>query len=62
MRFILSAKQQLSKTCRENDEILVVDDNSTDGTLRELQKWALEDSRVRVLSNVDQGLVAALNL
>ncbi len=62
MRFILSAKQQLSKTCRESDEILVIDDNSTDGTLQELQKWAVEDSRVRVLSNVDQGLVAALNL
>lgn len=62
MRFILSAKQQLSKTCRESDEILVIDDNSTDGTLQELQKWAVEDSRVRVLSNVNQGLVAALNL
>ena len=62
MKFIFSAKQQISNTCRAYDEILVVDDNSTDGTFRELQRWAAEDSRVRVLSNAGQGLVSALNL
>lgn len=60
--YIFSAKQQLSNTCRKFDEILVVDDNSKDGSLRELQKWAEEDSRVRVLQNTGEGLVSALNL
>lgn len=60
--FIYSARQQISNTCREFDEILVIDDSSTDGTFRALQSWAVEDQRVRVLSNSGDGLVSALNL
>ena len=62
MSFINSAKQHLSNNCRASDEILVIDDNSTDGTFHELQRWTAEDSRVRVISNNGQGLVSALNL
>lgn len=60
--YIFSARQQLSNTCRKSDEILVIDDNSKDGSFRELQRWAEEDSRVRVLRNTGEGLVSALNL
>jgi glycosyltransferase involved in cell wall biosynthesis len=62
MKYILTAKEQLSRTCRKFDEIIVIDDESTDGTLPELKRWELEDSRVRVISNSGQGLVSALNL
>ena len=62
LKFIPNARYQLSNCCRANDEILIVNDNSTDGTLLELQKWALEDSRVRIINNEGEGLVSALNL
>jgi hypothetical protein len=62
LSYISSAKQQLSIACREFDEILIIDDNSTDGTLLQLQRWAEQDPRVRVLTNPGQGLVSALNL
>ena len=62
MKYILTAKEQLSLTCRKFDEIIVIDDESTDGTLPELKRWAHEDSRVRVINNSGQGLVSALNL
>jgi glycosyltransferase involved in cell wall biosynthesis len=62
MDHIFSSMRQLSNTCRKFDEVLVVDDNSKDGTLPILQRWAAEDQRVRVLSNPGEGLVSALNL
>ncbi len=60
--YIYSAMQQLSNSCREIDEVLVIDDNSTDGTLCVLQSWAAEDQRVRIVRNPGEGLVAALNI
>jgi glycosyltransferase involved in cell wall biosynthesis len=62
LKYILRAKLQVSTTCRDKDEILIVDDNSTDGTLAELESWASQDQRVRILKNSGDGLVSALNL
>ena len=62
LKYIASAKRQLSETCRDKDEILVIDDNSKDGTLNKLLEWATEDPRVRVIRNKGEGLVSALNL
>jgi glycosyltransferase involved in cell wall biosynthesis len=62
LNYVARARHQLENTCRENDEILVIDDNSIDGTAAFLEKWASEDQRVRVLKNSGEGLVSALNL
>ena len=42
-------------------ELLVLDDGSTDGTLRILQTYAQADPRVRIISRENRGLVASLN-
>ncbi len=62
LKYIARAKHQIENTCRNEDEILVINDNSTDGSLAELNRWALEDQRVRILDNKGDGLVSALNL
>lgn len=62
LKYISRAKVQVASTCRDYDEILIIDDNSTDGTFVELEKWASQDHRVRILKNSGDGLVSALNL
>jgi hypothetical protein len=62
MNYIARARHQLVNTCRDNDEILLIDDNSVDGSAAVLEKWASEDQRVRVIKNSGEGLVSALNL
>ena len=62
LKYISRAKVQVATTCREKDEILIVDDNSTDGTSAELERWASQDERVRIVKNSGDGLVSALNL
>lgn len=52
----------LERNCRPTDQILIVNDHSSDGTAEYLDKWQLEDSRVLVLKNTGEGLVDALNL
>ncbi len=41
-------------------EVVAVDDGSRDATWEQLQAWAADDKRVRVLRNHGRGLVAAL--
>ena len=62
LKYISRARIQVASTCRDKDEILIIDDNSTDGTFAELGKWASQDHRVRILRNSGDGLVSALNL
>ncbi len=62
MKYISRARRQVASTCRDKDEIIIVDDNSTDGTFAELERWASQDHRVRILKNPGDGLVSALNL
>lgn len=43
-------------------EIVVVDDNSPDGTWRLVEQWAAKDSRVRLVRRVDEsGLTSAIS-
>lgn len=60
--FLTSAIAQVQATADPRDEILVIDDGSTDGTANLLKLWARSDHRVRILGGQAKGLVAALNL
>ena len=47
---------------RPEDEILIIDDGSTDGTAEKLFKYSNSDSRFRVIPSGGIGLVGSLNL
>lgn len=42
-------------------EVVAVDDGSTDGSLQILKAWAGRDSRMRLITGMHSGIVAALN-
>lgn len=46
----------------ENFEIVVIDDNSSDGTSNFLDQWRKRDDRISVIKGPGQGIVRALNL
>lgn len=60
--YLSKAKMFISENIRANDEVIVINDNSTDSTLQILLDWARTDSRVTILDNKSPGLVNALNL
>lgn len=43
-------------------EVIVIDDGSTDGSLRILQEWERSDKRLRLFSTENKGVSAARNL
>lgn len=59
--FLKEAINNLEKNCQPEDEILVIDDGSTDGTGPLLKQWEKLNPQVRVISSPKSGLVAALN-
>jgi len=61
-QFVDAALADISEGTAEQDEILVVDDGSEDGTAGILKHWIERDRRIRVLRTRGLGLVAALNL
>jgi len=61
-KYLESSIQQLTRTLGVNDEIIVVNDASSDKTESMLRKWALIDQRVMVINNPNPGLTNALNL
>jgi glycosyltransferase involved in cell wall biosynthesis len=57
------AKQSLIANCGKFDEILIVDDGSTDSTSKILQSWCRDNPNIRIVSSSkSSGLVNALNL
>lgn len=62
IKFIQSARENIEKCTLPIDEILIIDDQSSDGTHLYLEAWAQTDSRVLVLVNEKNGLANALNL
>jgi glycosyltransferase involved in cell wall biosynthesis len=61
-RFLPDAIRGIEAMVNQLDEVLVIDDGSTDETLRTLKLWAESNPQVRVISNRGFGLVDALNL
>jgi glycosyltransferase involved in cell wall biosynthesis len=59
--FVAGAISSLSSNCRPEDEILIINDNSTDNSLALLRNWSERNSNVRILNNPGRGLVSALN-
>jgi hypothetical protein len=59
---VKAALADLAAATSDIDEILVVDDASTDETPNVLAEWAKQDQRIRVLQTGGLGLVGALNL
>lgn len=62
IEFLPAAMSTILENARSFDEILLIDDNSIDGSLKFCEKWASEDSRVNLISNPGTGLVSALNV
>jgi glycosyltransferase involved in cell wall biosynthesis len=60
-KYLQEAITNLEKNCQPSDEILVIDDGSTDGTASILNNWMRINPQVKVLLNSKSGLVNALN-
>jgi len=61
-RFLSGAIKFLEENLCPEDEILLVNDNSTDNTGSILEKWSKRNSNVSIINNPKSGIVAALNL
>lgn len=59
--YLASFKEFLFSTLHAGDEVIIIDDNSTDSTFSALLEWQKNDSRVRLFRNPGNGLVPALN-
>ena len=57
-----SLRVNIEACARSQDEILIVDDQSTDDSPGFLSKWAREDHRIEYVRNSQKGLASALNL
>ena len=60
-KYLPDFRANLDQILGLNDELLVIDDRSEDGTLDFLKSWANDDARIKVLQNSGSGLVDALN-
>lgn len=60
-QYLEHAVRSILRQSFANFELIAVDDGSTDGSKRILDRLAAEDSRVRVISRPNTGIVGALN-
>jgi glycosyltransferase involved in cell wall biosynthesis len=60
--FIKDALTQLQRSSKATDEILIVDDFSSDNTIQIIKEASKTDDRIRLLVNLNPGIVGALNL
>lgn len=61
-KFLVGCLDQIEKMAREGDEILVLNDGSTDKTLEILESWETSKCDFRVISTKGVGLVEVLNI
>jgi glycosyltransferase involved in cell wall biosynthesis len=62
MRFLANAQASILANSRSFDQIVIVNDNSTDGTSEFCGEWEKVDNRVLLVNNPNEGLVSSLNL
>jgi len=62
MKFLGQSRATLDASLSPGDELIVVNDNSNDGTLDFLNEWQAENSQVRVIHNKKNGLISSLQL
>ena len=60
-RFLADAIASVLAQSWSDFEFLMIDDGSTDGSLAIMQRCAASDSRIRVITRENRGLVASLN-
>ncbi len=60
-RYLALAIESILKQTFTDFEFIIVDDGSTDRSLKIIRKYEKKDSRIRVLIQENQGLAAALN-
>ncbi|MDP0499564.1 MAG: glycosyltransferase [Verrucomicrobiota bacterium JB022] len=60
--YLDQALRSLQQQTRPYDELVAVDDGSTDGAGELLDAWAAKDSRIRVIHQENRGLPKALNV
>jgi glycosyltransferase involved in cell wall biosynthesis len=60
-RFLAPAIESIRNQTLGDFEFIIVNDGSTDGSLSVISKHAAEDSRIRVISRPNAGLVRSLN-
>ncbi|BCX12975.1 MAG: fucosyltransferase [Thermosynechococcus sp.] len=60
-RYVAEAIESILRQSFQDFEFIIIDDGSTDGTLDILKRYAARDSRIRLVSRENRGLVATLN-
>ena len=61
-KFLLNSLENLTQIAQDQDEILIINDFSTDDSLDLIQIYQQKDKRIRLINAINGGLVNALNL
>lgn len=61
-KYLKNLMPQIISNTNSSDEIIIINDHSTDNTKRELLKWNKELPNLRIIDSSEPGLVNALNL